>query len=118
MKGTVIERVLARMEATKGKMTDGDQRSALGMARTWLDKHEDIVRQSNFAGQFKRRDDLAIALVEIFRAGDRGECLAALQEARARLNKPFEDPSMATFRAARLKTGMVGSEKKNEKLAG
>ncbi len=114
----LTSRVIAVVQATTGEMSDHDQRSALGMACSWVRNGKTIIRQSYFQSMFKRRDDLAEALVEALRDGDKVEQVAALGKAREVLNAPFADPGMATYRLARLKAGLVGSEKKNEKLAG
>lgn len=92
---------------------DADQRSALGMARRWMDKPESLVRSEHEL--MKGRDDLAFGLVALLEGEPRREGIKALTAAREMVNETFRDPSMLGFQAARAKAGMVGSEKKNEK---
>lgn len=79
--------------------TAGDycQRSALGMARTWVDKNKPLERPvyTGVVG-WKQRDDLAEQLIAIMEAEDseRDERVTALNAARAVVNAPYLDPSM------------------------
>lgn len=75
-------------------LTDGDQRSALGMARTWVENHKAIQRQTYFIEQFKGRDDLAEALVTAMTDETPEDCIAALGSVRRRIDAPFLDLSM------------------------
>lgn len=82
-----------------------DQRSALGMARTWMEKGKAVVRSSAIMAV---RDGLAEGLIEAIRGSERDDSLTALREARAWLNAPFVDPTMngqKLGRAALLKPG-------------
>lgn len=105
-----------------GTINDYDQRSAIGMARSWIDNGELAVwhpDKSKDQVQYPKRDALATAIVEILAgATKREDMVAALAGARAKVNEPFVDASMAAFQAARVKRGLVGSEKKNLKTAG
>lgn len=97
------DRVLAVIQASG--TNDYDQRSALGMARTWLDKHEPVVRTSHVYG---KRDDLAGAIIAEIETMDRDDALDALREARTFVNAPYLDPTMngqRLGRAAILKPG-------------
>lgn len=113
----LTQRVVDIVRGTAGKLSDSDQRSALGMARTWLEKREPIKRQVNLAG-FKNRDDLAEALVEALEGREHEESLEALAAARAWVNAPYQaDPELLAMRRRRVIEGLVGSEKKNGKQA-
>lgn len=70
---------------------DVDQRSALGIARTWVEK-PDPVKRSLISG-YEKRDDLAVALVGIMEeaAVAPEECVAAIKEVRKVLNRPFQE---------------------------
>jgi hypothetical protein len=68
-----------------------DQRSALGMARTWLENGKPVARDVGFT---HKRDDLAEALIEEIRDHDKVESVAALQAARTFINAPYLDPTM------------------------
>jgi hypothetical protein len=69
-----------------------DQRSALGMARSWLETGKPVARDSNF---MHLRDDLAEALITEIRDMDHSDAVAALQSARAVINAPYIDPTMS-----------------------
>lgn len=77
------------------KVTDYDQRSAIGMARTWVEKRKldvwDPIRHKDQI-QNVQRDALATALVDIFRQAEaeEDEMIAALASARAEVNRPFQ----------------------------
>ena len=114
----LTKQVVAAVQATAATVNDSDQRSALGMARTWVEKREPIKRQTYFVDFFRRRDDLAEELVRIMAEADKGECLDALDEARNWVNAPFRNPAMLARAKQRAAMGLVGSEKKNEKMAG
>src|SRR6185436_10388593 len=63
------EAILAKIEETANKINDYDQRSAIGMARSWVEhgrldtwnpeRHKDMI-------QYPNRDQLATDLVAIF----------------------------------------------------
>lgn len=78
---------------------DVDQRSAIGMARTWVEKREPVKR--SVIGGYEKRDDLAISLVAIMEeaAAPREEYLAVLAEARRALNEPFRDAAVVGSRS-------------------
>lgn len=84
---------------------DRDVRSALGMARSWMDNGKAIVRTNAVYGV---RDDLAEELITEIRDMDREDSLVALSDAREWLNAPFTDPTMngqKTGKAVILKPG-------------
>lgn len=97
-------------------LNDYTQRSALGMARMWLEHGE--VRTSQQEKGFEKRDALAKNLVTVMleEGGTKQERIDALARARAKVNEPFLDPQMLGYQAARAKAGAVGSDKKNQKL--
>lgn len=111
-------RVLGCVQAVSATVNDYDQRSAIGMARSWIDNGELAVWHSDKSKdqvQYPKRDELAGAIVEVLAGAKREDMVAALASARAAVNEPFRDASMAGFRVARAKQGVVGSTKKNEK---
>lgn len=80
------EQILSIIQAFNG--SDYDQRSALGMARTWIDGNEPIFSTHE---AYKSRDKLAqeiIAALEASEADDE-ERIAALANAREVVNAPF-----------------------------
>jgi len=108
--------ILAKIQESAVKINDYDQRSALGMARTWIDKakldtwnperHKDMIEVPN-------RDQLAKDLVAILETSDDvDEMVGALAGARAWVNAPFIDSSMLGQRSALLKPK---EKKKGEK---
>lgn len=100
---------------TGSGLGDYDQRSALGMARGWLDSGKPI-RWNPDQVEYPKRGQLAKDLVALMEGYGREECIEALMVAREAVNAPFQDPSMLGFRARRLTRGIVGSPKKNEKM--
>lgn len=88
--------VLACIQTSRAN--EYDQRSALGMARTWLENGKPIVRDGNY---MHLRDDLAEALIGEIRDQDIAESVAALQAARAVINEPYLDPTMKGQQADR-----------------
>ena len=66
---------------------DTDQRSALGMARTWLEKHEPFVPTTH--PSYQKRDTLAQALIDRISEMDHEEAVAELAHARAVINEPY-----------------------------
>ena len=111
---TLESRVVECVKATTKNMTDYDQRSALGIARSWIDKRKPIERADPFY-KMGRRDDLAEALVEILKDCEAEEGVAALGVARDMVNAPFLDERMLGFRAMREKRGEIGAPKKKER---
>ena len=107
------ETVLAAV--TGSGINDYDQRSAIGMARMWLDNPKSLKLAANPADLYAGRDQLAADLVLLMDGRERVECVEALSAARAEVNAPFLDPAMLGFQAKRLARGIVGSAKKNEK---
>lgn len=72
-------------------INDYDQRSALGMARTWVDKR-DPIRWNPEQVHYEKRDELAQTLVGLMEAnpGTNEEYVEALQAARSHVNKPYQ----------------------------
>jgi hypothetical protein len=110
----LFEQVMACIDGSG--TNDYQQRSALGIARTWVDKrkpHERVVHKEN-ANETKR-DDLAEKLIELFEAVPAGkdEYIDALTAAREVINLPYFDP-----RSNGAKTGkaiLKPRDKKKEK---
>lgn len=109
------EQVLAVV--VESGLGDYEQRSAIGMARSWLDQGEMKLAGEGLETLYRGRDVLAGRLVDVIREAGREEAIAALREARAVVNEPFLDVSMVGWRVARLKVGIVGSDKKNTKIS-
>lgn len=84
------ELMIARIEAAKAKVNDHDQRSAIGMARTWVDRREPIKRNSEQI-EYPNRDQLAKDLVAEMEAhpAENSEYVEALLEARKHINAPY-----------------------------
>jgi hypothetical protein len=91
------DQVLERVQ-TSG-LSDQDKRSAIGMARTWVEKRKPIKR-SEISG-YEKRDDLAVAIISIMEASaaESKQCIAALKHARAVINRPFRDSTMLGVKA-------------------
>lgn len=94
-------------------INDYDQRSAIGMARTWVDKREPI-RWNPEQIEYPKRDQLAKDIVAIFEANPatNEEYVEALQDARRVVNAPFQ---VQTHGGARL--GKPGEKKKAAEAA-
>lgn len=61
MANELNEMILALVQASG--ISDYDQRSAMGIARSWVETGNPIKRQTYLVEQFKGRDDLAEALM-------------------------------------------------------
>lgn len=70
----LTQQITASVEATTGSLNDYGQRSAIGMARSYLDSQR--FKESNL-------------LVTIMEGHDESDCIAVLQEARAWVNAPL-----------------------------
>lgn len=103
---------------TTASLGDNDQRSAIGMARSWLDDGKLTLAGPGLEKVHAGRDNLAQALVAMFDGVKEEDAIAALAAARAKINEPFVDGAMRDFHAARAEHGTVGSIKKNDKAAG
>jgi hypothetical protein len=103
--------IITRVEASG--LNDYDQRSAIGMARTWVDKREPI-RWNPDQIEYPKRDQLAKDLVAIMEENlaENEEYIEALQAARAKVNAPFQ---VETHGGARL--GKPGEKKKAREAA-
>lgn len=75
-------------------LADYDRRSAIGIARTWVEKRKPFKR-SEIDG-YEKRDALAASLVQIMEEipSEPKQYAAALQKARKEINRPFHDPTM------------------------
>ena len=77
------------------KVDDYAQRSALGMARTWIEKGKldtwDPIRHKDQV-QHVNRDALATAIVAVLEESEaeKDEMVAALAAARAEVNRPYQ----------------------------
>lgn len=100
---------------TTASLGDNDQRSAIGMARSWLDERKLKLAGPGLEKVHAGRDSLAQSLVAMFDGVKEEDAIAALAAARAKINEPFVDGAMKDFQAARAQHGTVGSIKKNLK---
>ncbi len=99
------------------KVNDYDQRSAIGMARTWVDRREPIKWKAEQV-EYPNRDQLAKDLVALMEGvDDRDEMIEALQGVRAHVNAPFVDPSMLGWQAARREILKPRDAKKSKEAA-
>ena len=73
---------------TAAKLDDYAQRSAIGIARTWVEKQKNF--EPSVHKEFRGRDELATSLVEILADAKPEEALAALAEARRVVNAPYQ----------------------------
>lgn len=109
------EKIL-RVVQTVGR-NDYLQRSAIGIARSWVDKRKPVERPVKYGdGDWEARDDLAVELVGIMvgEPATREEYIGALAEARAWVNEPVLDPTMLG-QQNRKPTLKPGDKKKGEK---
>ena len=77
---------------TAAKLDDYAQRSAIGIARTWVEKQKNF--EPSVHKEFRGRDELATSLVEILADAKPEEALAALAEARRVVNAPYQQQSL------------------------
>ncbi len=86
---TLSEQIIQQVQASG--INDYDQRSAIGMARTWVDKREPIVWNPNQV-EYPKRDQLAKDLVAIFEGNPATdeEYIEALKAAREVVNAPYQ----------------------------
>ncbi len=77
------------------KTNDYQQRSALGMARSWLDTG-DLALVANSLDLKPNRDKLAVDIVALMADFGHEECLGALQGARKHVNAPYLQKSVHT----------------------
>lgn len=82
-------KVLALVQASG--CNEYDQRSAMGIANTWIETQKLVSRDSSY---MHLRDDLAESLIDVMRDNPRADCKAALQSARAVVNAPHRDETM------------------------
>lgn len=93
-------------------LADHVQRSAIGMARTWVEKGKPIERQAMFSG-YEKRDDLAEALVRLLEGSEKQiERKRALAYAREKINRPYRDKTMMGLRAGARDLSKPGDKKK------
>lgn len=100
----LVDQLWAAIEATKDTVNDYDHRSAIGMARSWVDNQKPITWNADQI-EYRNRDDLAKALVKLLEGHDYEAQIDALYEVRKRVNAPYLDPRMAGRNAAREKRG-------------
>ncbi len=70
-------------------LNDYDQRSAIGMARSWLENGKPITWNPEQVRN-EKRDQLAKDLVALMDGQDKAECIEALSDARRVVNAPFQ----------------------------
>ena len=97
---------------------DYQQRSALGIARTWVEKrkpHERVVYKE-LANETKR-DNLAEKLIALMDANPqtKAEYIDALAEVREEINKPFFDPRSNGAKTGKAILKPAAKKKEREK---
>ena len=115
----LTNQLLSCVQATDKTIPWYDQRSAMGLARTWIGKR-DFKRSEYHPVTMKRRDDLAEEVIALLAADGRGndELISTMIEARAIMDAPFQDEKMLGYRAAKAKRGQIGrltGERKEKK---
>ncbi len=98
----LAEKMIELVDSTKEFINDYDHRSAIGMARTWVDKREPIKwnpEQVHYPNRDKLAEDLVALMVEY--GGGRDELIEALREVRGHVNAPFVNPAMLGWQAGR-----------------
>lgn len=98
---------------TASEINDYDQRSALGMARSWVDNQKPITWNPEQV-QNAKRDQLAKDIVALLEENpaDEAEHVEALLKAREHVNAPFQ---VETHSGQRL--GKPGEKKKEREAA-
>ena len=113
---SLTEQLIEMVDAAV-KVNEYDRRSAIGLARSWVDKREPI-RANPDQIEYPNRDQLARGLVTLLEsASDRDAQIEALQSARAYINAPFVDATMLGFQASRLRLAKPGEKKKAREAA-
>lgn len=84
------EQMIECVETASLHVNDFDARSAIGMARTWVDRREPIRWNINQV-HYENRDSLAAALVALMEESedDRDAQIQALQKVREHVNAPY-----------------------------
>jgi hypothetical protein len=89
-------------------LVDYDQRSALGIARTWLEKHEPLVPTTH--PSYQKRDALAQQLIDRVAELDPEAAVAELAHARSVINEPFKrDGFVGTAKEKKVKAAKTDS---------
>ena len=109
----LTNQLLSCVQATDKTVPWFDQRSAMGLARTWVEK-KDFKRSEYHPVAMKRRDDLAESLIAILNGVVVDEAIAAIRECRAIMDEPFEDEKMLGIRARGKALGKPGDKKKEK----
>jgi hypothetical protein len=98
--------ILSLLQASN--LVDYDQRSALGIARTWLEKHEAFVPTTH--PSYQKRDALAQLLIDRVAELDHEDAVTELAHAREVINEPFKrDGFVGTAKEKKLKATKVDS---------
>ena len=114
---SLVQELIELIDLTGTKMSDYDQRSALGIADSYVRGSANIdTPQAAYDDEGPvNRDGLAAALIEALGNIDKEECREALREARRHLNAPFaNDPAILRWREqrhARFPEGIGTAEK-------
>jgi len=90
---SLAEQIIAEIEGSK--TNDYQQRSALGMARSWLDTG-DLALAVNSLDLKPNRDKLAVDIVALMADFGPEESVGALLEARKHVNAPYQQKSVHT----------------------
>jgi len=98
------KQLIELLEITKSRMNDNDQRSALGIADSFVrgSANTDTPMAKYDEEGPLNRDGLAASFIDAIGEADREEAKVALREARAHLNAPFaNDPTILAWREQR-----------------
>lgn len=109
---SLSEKLVELMKVTAQTIGDNDQRSALGIADSWVRGSNVDVEKGRYdeSGLPLNRDGLAAVIIETLGDAEKDACKEALQAARAFINAPFaSDPKIMKWRnerAARFPKGI------------
>jgi hypothetical protein len=94
-------------------MTDHEQRSALGMARSFARDHKPVPVATNSRDLRPRRDALAVELAKILDGHDEDQCVIALRAAREMIDAPYRQDRFVGIKGAGV-LNKPGPKKKKE----
>jgi hypothetical protein len=101
---SLTQELIGLIDATKDRMSDNDQRSALGIADTFVrgsTNTDTPMAKFDDEGPLNR-DGLAASFMDAIGDADKEDARKALHEARMHLNAPFaNDPKILKWREQR-----------------
>ncbi len=101
---SIAEKLKELMKITSKRMSDNDQRSALGIADSFMRGSRNIdTPGAKFDEEGPiNRDGLAATLIDLLQGVEKSEGQVALAKARAFINEPFaNDPKILKWRGER-----------------